>query len=68
MDIIPDKYQIFIKLNPMYYFIECFRYPIYNGSLPSLGIITMSALLAVVTLILGYRVFKRTEDDFVYYV
>ena len=52
----------------MYYFIECFRHPIYNGELPSLGIIAMSALIAVVTLIIGYRVFKRAEDDFVYYV
>ncbi len=55
-------------INPMYYFIECFRYPIYNGELPSLGIIAMSALLAVVTLIIGYRVFTNAEDDFVYYV
>ena len=52
----------------MYYFIECFRYPIYNGELPSLGIIAMSALLVVVTLVVGYRVFTKAEDDFVYYV
>ncbi len=68
MDIVPEKYHIFIKMNPMYYFIECFRYPIYNGTLPSLGIIGMSVLTAVVTLAIGYRVFTRAEDDFVYYV
>ena len=68
MDIVPEKYQILIKMNPMYYFIECFRYPIYNGTLPSLGMIVMSAIMAVVTLIIGYRVFTRAEDDFVYYV
>ena len=68
MDIVPEKYHIFIKMNPMYYFIECFRYPIYNGTLPSLGIIVMSVLLAVVTFIIGYKVFTRAEDDFVYYV
>ena len=68
MDIVPEKYHVIIKMNPMYYFIECFRHPIYNGTLPSLGIIAMSALLAVVTLIIGYRIFKRAEDDFVYYV
>jgi ABC-type polysaccharide/polyol phosphate export permease len=44
-----------------------FRFP-YNGTLPSLGIILMSVLLAVVTLTIGYTVFTRAEDDFVYYV
>ncbi|MGC8605333.1 MAG: ABC transporter permease, partial [Desulfomonilaceae bacterium] len=68
MDIVPVKYHVFIKMNPMYYFIECFRYPIYNGTLPSLRIIVMSAIMAVVTLIIGYRVFTKAEDDFVYYV
>ena len=51
-------------MNPMYYFMECFRYPIYNGELPSLGIIAISTLLVIVTLVIGYRVFKRAEDDF----
>jgi ABC-2 type transport system permease protein len=68
MDIVPQKYHILIKMNPVYYFIECFRYPIYNGELPSLGTIAMSVVLAAVTLIIGYRVFTRAEDDFVYYV
>ncbi len=68
MDIVPERYHIFIKMNPMYYFVECFRYPIYNGTLPSFGIIVTSVLLAVVTFIIGYRVFTRAEDDFVYYV
>ena len=67
MDIVPEKYHILIKMNPMYYFIECFRYPIYNGELPSIGIISMS-MLAVVTLIIGVWVFTNAEDDFVYYV
>lgn len=68
MDIVPEKYHILIKLNPMYYFIECFRHPIYNGELPSLGIIAMSVLTAAVTLIIGYGVFTKAEDNFVYYV
>lgn len=68
MDIVPEQYHIFIRLNPMYYFVECFRCPIYNGELPSLGIIAMSVVIAVMTLIIGYRVFIKAEDDFVYYV
>ena len=51
----------------MYSFVECFRCPIYNRPLPSFGIIAMGVQFAVVTLIIGYRVFTRAEDDFVYY-
>jgi len=44
-------------MNPMYSFVECFRFPIYNGMLPSFGIIAMGVLFAVVTLPVGYKVF-----------
>ncbi len=34
LEIIPPKYLPLIKLNPMYYFVECFRAPLYSGQLP----------------------------------
>lgn len=68
MDIIPKEYLFLIKLNPMYYLIECFRMPIYEGRIPDISMIAISALISMVTLIIGYVVFTRNEDDFVYYV
>ena len=68
MDIVPQEYLFLIKLNPMYYLIECFRMPIYEGRIPDMSMIAISALISVVTLIIGYVVFTRNEDDFVYYV
>ena len=41
----------------MYYFVECFRCPIYNRALLSFSIIAMSDLIALVTLPVGYKVF-----------
>ena len=67
-DIIPQKYLFLIKMNPMYYPIECFRMPIYQGQIPEIGMIVISASISMATLVIGYIVFLRAEDDFVYYV
>ena len=68
IDSIAKKYLFLIKWNPMYYLIECFRMPIYKGHLPDTSMIAISGLISVVTLVIGYVVFTRNEDDFVYYV
>jgi ABC-type polysaccharide/polyol phosphate export permease len=68
MDIIPKEYLFLIKLNPMYYLVECFRIPIYQGTIPNISMIAISALVAIASLVIGYIVFTRSEDDFVYYV
>jgi ABC-2 type transport system permease protein len=68
IDIIPKKYWPFLKINPMYYIIECFRQPIFLGKLPSLDTFYMAIFVAGVTLWVGYKVFTRLSDTFVYYV
>ena len=68
LEIIPDRFLPLIKLNPMYYLVECFRVPIYGGKLPGLEVILMSGAVAFLSLCLGYRVFTRLADDFIYYV
>jgi ABC-2 type transport system permease protein len=68
LDIISPTYLPIIKLNPMYYFVECFRAPIYGGHLPSWEILLVAGALGSVSLLLGYKVFTRLADDFIYYV
>jgi ABC-2 type transport system permease protein len=68
INIIPPKYVPFLKLNPIFYIVECFRLPIYQGVMPDLQSITLAFLVAVVTLWIGYRVFANLADTFVYYV
>jgi ABC-2 type transport system permease protein len=68
IDIIPAKYIPILKLNPMYYIVECFRLPIYVGSLPDMHTIALAFALSVVTLVAGYCLFAKLSDDFVYYV
>jgi ABC-2 type transport system permease protein len=68
LDIVPKKYLPFLKLNPMYYIVECFRWPIFMGELPNLETFCMALAVAVVTLIIGYLLFAKLSDTFVYYV
>ena len=68
MDIIPEKYVFLLKLNPMYYFVECFRTPLYGGVAPGVDILVISSILAVVSFVVGHIVFTRSEDSFIFYV
>ena len=66
-DVIPESYRFwFFHLNPMYYFIEIFRRPVY-GDVPLSGwILGAAATIALVTLLLGWLVFSARADEFTY--
>jgi ABC-2 type transport system permease protein len=68
IDIVPKKFLPLVKLNPMYYIVECFRLPIYLGTLPDLQTAGWGLLVAVASLLIGYMVFAKFSDTFVYYV
>jgi ABC-type polysaccharide/polyol phosphate export permease len=52
----------------MFYIVECFRRPIFQGELPNLEICCLGFLVAAASLAIGYLVFSRLSDRFVYYV
>jgi ABC-type polysaccharide/polyol phosphate export permease len=67
LEIIPEKYRFwFFHLNPMYYLVQIFRTPIYNGVLPAWPLLAAGALIAIVTLTLGWVVFCSRADEFTY--
>ena len=68
MDIIPQKYVFLMKLNPMFYFVECFRARLYLGAAPNMTMLAIAAILALVSITVGHIVFSRSEDAFIYYV
>jgi ABC-2 type transport system permease protein len=68
LEIVPEKYLFIIKMNPMYYIIECFRTPIYLGHLPEPGTIFWAALSAVVVFIAGTISFAKLSDSIIYYI
>jgi ABC-2 type transport system permease protein len=66
ISIVPGRFLFFIHLNPMYYFVELFRQPIYQGSLPELYLVARAALAALVSLVAGWWFFTRKADEFAY--
>lgn len=66
-EIIPETYRGWlISLNPMYYLIQIFRIPIYEGRLPPWPILGIGAGIAFTTLLFGWIVFSGKADDFTY--
>ena len=64
---IPESYRFwFFHLNPMYYMVEVFRQPVYEGVLPSWQLLAGAAAIAFLTLAVGWTVFASRADEFTY--
>ncbi|HKU21514.1 MAG TPA: ABC transporter permease [Terriglobales bacterium] len=68
LDFIPKKYHPFFRLNPMLYVLNGFRLSIYYGLFPSPQSIAMSLACGVAAVAIGFGLFRRYQDIFVYYV
>lgn len=68
LDFIPSHYRWLFKLNPMIYVINGFRLAVYYGLLPKWPSIAASFACAFTTLLIGFSVFRKFQDDFVFYV
>lgn len=62
------KYQWLFKLNPLIFALNGFRMGVYAGHLPTPQSILMSFVCGLTALIIGYAIFRRNQDQFVYYV
>jgi len=68
LDIIPPRRQWLFKLNPLLYVINGFRLAVYYGMLPRWQSIVASFACAFAALFIGLAVFRKYQDDFVFYV
>lgn len=68
LDFIPAKHRWLFKLNPMLYVLNGFRLSIYYGLLPQLTSVAMSLACGVAAVLIGYSVFRRYQESFVFYV
>jgi len=67
-NIIPVNIQPLIRMNPMYYLLNLYRLPLYDGRLPVWGEIWPAAIWAVGMMIFGWLVFTSKSDEFAYRV
>jgi ABC-2 type transport system permease protein len=66
-DIIPLNIRSwFLGLNPMYYFIQLIRLPVYDGVIPPFHLLSIGAGIAIVTLLLGWIVFTWKANELTY--
>jgi ABC-type polysaccharide/polyol phosphate export permease len=65
---LPEKYRIVLKLNPLNYMINGFRLSVYDGLLPTWESIFASFLCAFLMLYIGFKLFRKYQNDFVFYV
>lgn len=65
---LPPEFVWIIRLNPMYYLINLFRAPVYEGRLPSLTELLLSGSIALIALLVGWLYFSHKADEFAYRV
>jgi ABC-2 type transport system permease protein len=68
IEIVPPEYRWLVKLNPLYYLVEAFRAPIYDGVLPGATTLLIGGVFGVAALLAGWWVFSRSADRFVQYL
>lgn len=64
MSMVPERFKPFYVLNPMVGIVEGFRDALIKGMRPDMGLLGISAVIAVITFIAGYSIFKAKEFDF----
>lgn len=63
-DIVPEKYKLIFKLNPMSVITNAYRQAILAGGVPSLSSLSIALLVSIITLYLGFKYFKKLEKTF----
>ncbi len=65
--IVPPKYRFALWANPMYYLVQTFRDPIYDGTIPKLGLLLGAVALSIAVLVTGWVYFCHRRDQMVYW-
>lgn len=66
VSIIPPDLAVFVRYNPLYYLVNIFRMPIYQGQVPDLLTIGVAVGVALAAFLAGWWVFTRQADEFAY--
>ncbi len=66
--IVPEQYQKFFYLNPVYVYIYYFRSVVIDGVIPSPMIHLLCIAYALILLVIGCLIYKKFNHEFLYYV
>ena len=65
---LPEGVQAVVKMNPLYLYVTFVRSCIIDGISPEPVMYAQCAVIALVTLVIGAVVFKKSQDKFVLYL
>lgn len=66
LSVLSPKLEKFFKLNPLYYFVEYFRYPFYYAKMPPIELTGIVCGLSLITFGLGIYIFLRKKESFIF--
>jgi homopolymeric O-antigen transport system permease protein len=64
--IVPPKFRFALWLNPLYYLVQTFRKPIYDGVLPSPALVLASLGISVAVFVSGWIYFANRAERFAF--
>lgn len=68
VSIVPEMFKPFVVNNPMYFFVIAVRRIVMDGVTPRPVVFFQCTVVAVVMLLVGCGIFKKTQDKFVFYI
>lgn len=68
IDSIPHRYQWLFKLNPLIFALNQFRLSVYYGILPKMSSVVAAFVCGFLSLIIGFAIFRRHQEEFVFHV
>lgn len=66
LSIVPERFQWIFEWNPMYYFVQLFRLPIYEATVPSMQLIGLTGGMALLMLVFGVAVFRKYDHTLIF--
>lgn len=67
-EIVPEKYMIFLKMNPLVYFVDLFRDMVYYGKMPTLNEHLNCIFIIIISIFIGVIVFNLNKKKFILYI
>ncbi len=68
IDAFPARYRWLFKLNPLIFVLNGFRLSVYYGMLPTAQSVIASFACGLASLFIGFAIFRKFQDRFVFYV
>jgi ABC-2 type transport system permease protein len=65
-EIVPERFAWVLAVNPMSYFVDLFRMPLYYGRIPDAATVAIAAAWSAAALLLGSWVFARRAHELAY--